>query len=379
MFKPTDAYLLGYYGQHNTGDDALLYASAWAARHYLGCKKLKVSVFGDKHYDAIAKSQGPTFFKGHERLKHYHIAATSKRLIIGGGSVFHSERDIQLKRHLIGLANPKKSMAVGVSIGPFANTAAERACQLFLNECGFIGVRDKYSLDYAKHLAPNAKVQLTFDLAPALLCQKNLTSADIPKRGVALNFCQRAVNAFGDTNTREEQQRVEKACDLIEKIWIATHEPIYLVDFNGHPRFGDHLVHAQILSRLNPKVQVSQVPYFHNPLQLLQTLQRFKSLLCMRLHAAIFGYLTETPTYILNYHEKCQHWSEQIGLSQDCLFDACQFDAGDVADTVIHGLEYGAEKPSLPVKTAVEKSMLNWSEHYDAHTVFGSNTTLQQA
>ena len=33
-----DAYLCGYYGMENSGDDALLYATAWGARNFLGAK-----------------------------------------------------------------------------------------------------------------------------------------------------------------------------------------------------------------------------------------------------------------------------------------------------------------------------------------------------
>jgi polysaccharide pyruvyl transferase WcaK-like protein len=42
MFKKHDAYLVGYYGMRNSGDDALMYATAWAAKNILGCNNTKV-------------------------------------------------------------------------------------------------------------------------------------------------------------------------------------------------------------------------------------------------------------------------------------------------------------------------------------------------
>lgn len=379
MFKPNDAYLLGYYGKRNAGDDALLYASAWAAKHYLNCKKIKVSVFGESQHDHLAEPLNPTFFRGHERLQHYKVAITSKRLIIGGGSVFHTERDIQLKRHLIGLTNRNKSLAVGVSIGPFDNVATEKACQGFLNEVGFIGVRDQESYDIARSLAPKAHVKLTFDLAPALLQQQPKLTEQHPRAGIAVNFCQVATDAFGNTDTNAEELRIERACELISNCWQQTGEHVSLLDFNNHNEFGDHLVHQKIMARLASHIPVSHIRYSNDPIGLLKLTGTFKAMIGMRLHATIFSYLTETPTVALQYHNKCKNWSEQILHPEQYQFDANDFDPLYVTSSLTKGLNVKDMKAHLAVDTAVQRSLSNWSTSHDTYTVFNRNTALQQA
>ena len=43
MFKQFNAYIVGYYGMHNTGDDALLYSARWASHHLLGSENNLIS------------------------------------------------------------------------------------------------------------------------------------------------------------------------------------------------------------------------------------------------------------------------------------------------------------------------------------------------
>jgi polysaccharide pyruvyl transferase WcaK-like protein len=118
MFKRTNAYIVGYYGMHNTGDDALLYAARWASHHLLASKSNIVSSASnsksEEFGDIKAMSQG--LFRGHQRLVHYKNALQSEKIIFGGGSVLHTQTDIQLKRHLIALAGREHSRCVGVGL-----------------------------------------------------------------------------------------------------------------------------------------------------------------------------------------------------------------------------------------------------------------------
>jgi polysaccharide pyruvyl transferase WcaK-like protein len=41
--KKYDAYLVGYYGMKNSGDDALMYATAWGAQNYFDVQKAIIS------------------------------------------------------------------------------------------------------------------------------------------------------------------------------------------------------------------------------------------------------------------------------------------------------------------------------------------------
>jgi polysaccharide pyruvyl transferase WcaK-like protein len=362
MFKQYHAYLTGYYGMQNTGDDVLLYTTRWASHHFLGDTRSKVSSAGLIKCDEFGDIQpmSKSRFRGHQRLSHYKNALQSEKVIFGGGSVLHSSKDIEFKRHLIKLAGRKASRAVGVGIGPFESTEAEKACANFLNECGFTGVRDPESLAIAQAIAPNANVKLTFDLAPIMLCHQTNRLVDIERNGIMFNFCQQAVDPFGNVNQDNEQNRLDMAVAAIEQTWQQTQESIFLLDFNNHSQFGDFSIHQQIMSRVSSDVSITHIAYDPNPFKVLQRIAGFKATVSMRLHSAIMSFMANTPALSINYHKKCRSWCEQIGVPETYQFDAQNIVPKQLSQQLKEGVGTGFAKPTMKPKEAVEAALLNW-------------------
>lgn len=365
MFKKYDAYLVGYYGMKNSGDDALMYATAWAAKNLLDCQKNIVGLYGDYNRDTLTDSVLPLHFDqkfpGQNRLLQYKTAIQSKRIIFGGGSVLHSETDINQKRHLMALSNAKKSLAVGVGIGPFNSTGAEKACANFLNECGSIGVRDEASLDVAQCIAPNANVHKTFDLAPLLLSSKDYSVQSNARSGIALTLCSVAIDAMGNTDKGQEQARFDKLAELITTLYAKTGEPITLVEFNGHRVLGDWHINNSILKRLHPSIPVTVKHYEPNPLTVLNDLSGYKAILSMRLHGSILGYLANTPVFSINYHRKCKGWCDDINMPEDYQIDLFNLNVQNIVKNISQGITRGFQQSTLTVESALKNSLANWS------------------
>lgn len=362
MFKRFNAYIVGYYGMQNTGDDALLYAARWASHHLLSSKRNLVSSASDSISEEFGniKAIPEGLFRGHQRLSHYKNALQSEKIIFGGGSVLHTETDIQFKRHLIALAGRKQSRCVGVGLGPFTSLGAEKACAQFLSECGFIGVRDQQSYDIAKYLCPEANVKLTFDLAPAMLCHEQNKLVEIERSGIMFNFCQQAIDAFGNVDEKIELKRIQSAVESIEKTWLETGEPIYLVDFNGHSRFSDYQVHHKIIEQLSVLIPVTHVTYDPNPFRVLQRIAGFKASVCMRLHASIMSFMANTPSISINYHNKCKSWSGQIGMAKEYQFDALEVCSDKLSNALIKGIGTQFALPHMTTQEAIDATLLNW-------------------
>lgn len=380
--KVHDAYIVGYYGMENSGDDALMTASIIGAQKYLNAKSVLVSTSNPDLFNQfgvelnLLKTQ--QLFKGQNRLIHYQGAAKSKRIIFGGGSVFHSFADINMKRQMLKLSDARKSLAVGVGLGPFEDKAAEQECAKFLNECGFIGVRDAHSLKIAKDIAPKANVKLTFDLAAALLIASNAESSQPPllvqshslntvKRtnGVLINLCPVPVDAFGNVDQNQQDLQLDKTAKVIENIWKNTQMPISLLSMNGHSQHGDQQLAIQLQDRLGLKVQVTLLPYQPDPIEMLKIISEYRVFISSRLHGCVFGYLTQTPVIALNYHIKGQQWCEHIGQPHKYRFDALSFDPNTLIQGVLQGLENGFTTPALAVNDAIKQSLSNWSNHYE--------------
>jgi polysaccharide pyruvyl transferase WcaK-like protein len=380
MFKKYDAYLVGYYGMRNSGDDALMFATAWAAKNILGCKNTKVGLYGDYTRETQSDNQLSLKFNqqfpGQNRLLHYKTAIQSKRIIFGGGSVLHSETDINLKRQLMSLANQKKSLAVGVGIGPFNSVAAEKACAKFLNECGYVGVRDNASLGIAQSIAPHANVHKTFDLAPLLLCSNQYKPTVNERQGIALTLCSVAIDAIGKTDTTKEEKRVEQFVQLITKLYAQTGEPITLIEFNGHKVLGDWKINNNIIARLDKNIQVTIKKYDPNPIALLNNLSGYKAILSMRLHGAILGYLANTPVLSINYHSKCKGWCEEVGMPEDYQIDLFNLNIEKIVSQITEGVSTKFQQPTLSVDRALTNSLSNWSIQNEQPKFYSRYSTI---
>lgn len=360
------SFLVGYYGMLNTGDDALLNATAWGAKRFLNAEGFHLNAprpvtlsSNETLPDCLVEKQ---LFPAQNRLRQYKAAIDSNRVIFGGGSVLHNARDINLKRHLMRLSSGRHHLALGVGLGPFVDSKAEKACRSFLQECQFVGVRDAQSYDIAQSIAPEANVELTFDLAPQLLAMPGAGLLDVERRGIAVCLCPRE-RLSGDLEA--ESERLKLLASALDTIHLFTQEKIYFVDFNGHPALGDKQVHQELASILSPETAHAFIEYNANPLLVLQRMASFKSVISMRLHAAVFGFLTNTPVVSLNYHRKCNAWGEQIGMPEEYLFDASEFDPRVLANQVCLGISEGFKRSEMSVEKALELSMTNWSMCYD--------------
>lgn len=380
MIKKYDAYLVGYYGMKNSGDDALMYATAWAAKHLIGCDSSKVGLYGDHMRDtqsvhklALKFNQQ---FPGQNRLLHYKTALQSKRIIFGGGSVLHSETDINLKRQLMSLSSPKNSLAVGVGIGPFTSISAEKSCAKFLNECGYIGVRDNESFAIAQSIAPKANVKKTFDLAPLLLCSSKVQPQNIERKGIALCLCSVATNAMGQTDKVSEEKRFEQFAQLITQLYKKTSEPITLIEFNGHSYLGDWRINNNIVARLNNNIPVTIKAYEPNPIALLKNLSSYKAILSMRLHGSILGYLANTPVLSINYHGKCKGWCEEVGIPKDYQINLSTIDIESIVNQISQGLSTSFTPPTLSIEVALKKSLSNWSIKNETYKFYSNYSAI---
>jgi polysaccharide pyruvyl transferase WcaK-like protein len=380
MFKKYDAHIVGYYGMQNSGDDALMHATAWGAKNLLQKQSTSLGLYSFANQSVPVTRQYQLKynqkFPGQNRLTQYKAALQSKAIIFGGGSVLHSESDINFKRHLMTLAGARQSRAMGVGIGPFQSIAAEKSCADFLNECGFVGVRDQISFDIAKSLAPNAKVKKTFDLAPLLLCAKPQKIASAPRTGIALSLCSVAINPMGKIDHNAERKRIDDFCQLISKVYKHTGQAITLIEFNGHAALGDWQINNAIVTRLQKKIPIMVKKYNPDPFAVMADLASYKAIISMRLHGSILAYLANTPVLSINYHSKCQGWCQQIGLAENYQFNLQNFDVEGLKKELEQGLNTGFVSPSLAVSRALESALSNWSISHEQAKFYSNYSAI---
>ncbi len=358
-----DALLVGFYGMQNTGDDMLMAAAAAGAKRVFSAINMAATAPLGSDSPALMGlnciQSRQQHYKGQDRLLKYRAAWRSRHIVIGGGSVLHTRKDIDQKRHYLTLAATNRHIAAGVGIGPFVDRGAEKACAEFLNRCAFTGVRDRDSLEIARSIAPSANVALTFDLAPGLRFEQAFENALAPQRENAIGIALCPAERFhGDLAA--EARRMRAIAGAVRRYAQESGCEVRLIDFNGHSHLGDHQVHTELLAGLEG-VPARIISYHANPYKAITEISRLQSIIAMRLHAAVFAYLSETPCVALNYHPKCHNWCRDIGhhVNFSC-------DSGDVDSewllARLTDIAAGAYIPaSLALSSAAAKANENWS------------------
>jgi polysaccharide pyruvyl transferase WcaK-like protein len=358
--------LSGYYGMHNTGDDALLAVAAWGVRQFLAPDRIFVNVACPPEFKG-AEYLTPIYspeqrFKYENRLRGYGAALISKSVVYGGGSLFHTSSGIRSNINQLRLAGKGPHYAVGVGLGPFRTGEDERTCAEFLRRLEFIGLRDQESFDIAQSIAPGVRSEKTFDLAPLLLRAVGL-SIDNPgftdgRKGIGFSLCDYERFLHGDVS--REAARRDKLIDALRLLDPAAFEELVFIDFNGHPFYGDGKLHEEIAGQLGNRFKIRHVPYCPNPIKMLREIASLRIIVAMRLHAAVFGYLAQTPTIMLSYHPKCDGWASDIGLPQEYVFDSVEFDPEQLVQCISNTLSKPEQGIKLPVAEAERMALKNW-------------------
>ncbi|ABA89042.2 pyruvyltransferase superfamily protein [Syntrophotalea carbinolica DSM 2380] len=361
------AFLYGYYGMKNTGDDALLSVCNWGVRKYLKVQKVfatstKINnpYLGDG-FSPVYRSK--VFLRGENSLRAYLAASLSSSVVFGGGSVFHTAKYINKMAQFVKFAGKGLHFAVGVGVGPFRDLNAERACAKLFNNLSFVGVRDQLSFDIVTDICPNIRCEKTFDLAPLLplLSSNNLNSKinTQPKKGIGFALCDYESFVGGDTK-REiiRREKIKKFIDLLDPNEV---QELIFIDFNGHYKFGDHKIHNEIIGKIDKRFKVTHISYHSNPGIALRAISNLRAMVAMRLHSAIFSYVVNIPSIILSYHEKCNQWANDIGVPSSCLFDSVSFDPSELSDSVRLILDGKIPGPILSPSKALELAFKNWT------------------
>lgn len=359
------ALLVGYYGYMNAGDDAFVLVSDWALRSYLGVERL--SLYAETSL-AFAPSLRPIFHPALWRpalkaMRQAHALARTvgvPHVVFGGGSVFQNDEPNRDYLVFLNCAGPGPHFATGVSIGPFRTAAAERSCARILRRLEFVGVRDRISMERARALAPRTRVEQTFDLG-VLLDRASCLHSGLPgrRRGLGIALCN--YERFSGGPVAEESRRIRVTVETVRAIAAeGLNDEVVLLEFNGHPRFGDRQVNAALREGLTPHVALREVRYDSDPVGLYREVAGLGCLLAMRLHASVFGYCTGTPVLNLAYHEKCMEWASRIGAGEELVLPTREL-SGRRLEEALRRLILQPSPPALPLSVAVSQALRNWS------------------
>jgi polysaccharide pyruvyl transferase WcaK-like protein len=243
---------------------------------------------------------------------------------------------------------------IGVSVGPFTSNTDALKVKSFIERFDYLSVRDNASYSIVKEFNLDLPVIMAGDLAGAFQITYDMsdekTQQNLPIIGVALcNF----ESFMGQDSDVENKRNLALIAGTIQAAKNCDAK-VYVFSLNNHPEFGDDGL-AKVLCK---KLLIAGIEYRlirnseHSIDDIWRQIANCDAFLSVRLHGAIVAYLSDIPFALVEYHQKCTDFLEDIG--QDDHYKL----AGDINDsaTVCHTIERLLSTRNYPKMTTAEYS-----------------------
>jgi polysaccharide pyruvyl transferase WcaK-like protein len=369
MTRQTDSWLLvGHFGGHNTGDDAMLSGLVQGCSPALRRRLLVVSKGGAlpppvalAGVTAISPQTRPVL----------RALWNSHGLALGGGSHFHDDyAPARLLRHVRYMARfvvltllarllGKRVVWLGQGIGPLDYPPTRLLTAVGARLCRHISVRERASYQELTQWVPTARLTHAFDLA-ALLAE------DEPRVQPTSSPLLLGMSVLSVQHTRTGGPQAEQLfwprlqAALVQVFTQQTGLRVRLFVIRGGQREDDFAATVRLyraLTAIDP-ARVEIVPYLDDPRLTLHKLRECGAFIATRFHAGVLAYLAGCRLLLLAYHRKLSDLAHEIGLAAQ----ACVPVAPDITETLlverIEGLlsQDAGYQPTLPVSTATARA-----------------------
>jgi polysaccharide pyruvyl transferase WcaK-like protein len=333
----------GYYGMDNFGDDLFgAICSAATRAYWRGEPRLAgPAIVGvdsrytmPRWYPASVYGAGGALGKASRLYSFARALHGADVLVMGGGSVITARESFRKPMMLSAHRRGKVQLAaVGVSIGPFEDAAAEASVADFIQRFAYLSVRDRRSYELALKMGLHGKVHHGRDLAGLLPLLVPLSRAGSGAAGeagtmrIGIALCNYGeASGYAAPDKRMLQSTMAAA---LAKLGRERPLQIDVFSLNEHDRHGDRaLAHAfrEQLGRHGLGVRVLNYRGL-GPVAMAQEIGRCDAFVSARLHGAIVAYLQGVPFAIIDYHPKCNDFADDIGLPSSQRITAQRQDA----------------------------------------------------
>jgi polysaccharide pyruvyl transferase WcaK-like protein len=309
----------GYYGYENMGDDAFGLISIWGGKRFWKCNTLSLlSNKGPIINNISIKYELPEKqnYKGQYLLYIFFKILKSDILILSGGSILgHKPKFATVGWLYYAMLRIKLSRmgAIGVSIGPFKKQSDYLFVQEQLKKFKFLVLRDVKSYQLALSMQLPYKPVLASDLAFLLadMYPNKILKKTNKKKIIGISLCHYERYVNGDISNEE---RREKAIEngLLEILNISDIQFHFFI-INGNDKIGDKEITKTMIRKLSLKSsQYKIIDYSSNTINMLEKIRECDIVFTTRLHGAIFSAAMNIPSILVEYHEKCTNYLNDI-------------------------------------------------------------------
>lgn len=303
----------GYYGMGNFGDDlfgsvCLEQVLRWANIDDVALVCPPIEDIAGKalipgRLARIYRSAGPG--GGALRLGSQLIARRRfDLLVVGGGSLFKDRRGVVALADRFSGGRAARA-AIGVSIGPFVNGAAEARVREHLKGYDYVSVRDEQSREWIEAQSFTFPWRSAGDLVGAMAFPRL-------KGRAGIGFAPLGSGGSEPGDGSPVAKFYDHLLVELRKVAIEHDEAVELfvlqagVDELWTSWFADGLAEHGVTIRVHNRALLSS-------LALTQRIGACRAMISGRLHGAIVAYLQQVPTVLIEYEAKCSGFLDDIG------------------------------------------------------------------
>ncbi|QCR31889.1 polysaccharide pyruvyl transferase family protein [Lysinibacillus sp. SGAir0095] len=331
----------GYYGMQNYGDDLFVVASTFAAKRYWDMYP-EVSIIGSP-IDNLDVNFSVThlrkLYAGHNFVSKLYRTAImvnsfiqNELVVLSGGSTISSDSSNKMRKlqNMLAEKGISKIAAIGVSIGPFTTKKDIDDAKAFINNFSFLSVRDKFSYNLLHDLEIKIPYVYGKDLAGLipLLYPYKIEKDDKSNKVLGISLCN--YESFLGKDESIEKKRNLAIFNAIKKITDTYRESITIkiCVLNTHPIKGDMKISSELVEFLGENFSKVKIVYHESdPIKMWNEISECDAFFSVRLHGGISAFLLDIPFALVEYHNKCSDFLDDILQPSDLKISKKEHDS----------------------------------------------------
>jgi polysaccharide pyruvyl transferase CsaB len=317
-------FLTGYYGFHNTGDEAILTSIVHDLRALDPTLQITAT---SAEPEITAATHNIQAIRWSDTLAMVSAVRMADLVIVGGGGIFHDywgfdPNALLTDNHwgiafytapaVLGSLYGKPVMLYGIGVGPLLSDHGKRFTKVAADAAQVITVRDAGSKDMLEALGvcPD-KIRVTADPVFAFAAVRQLRNeANSGKTVIGVALRPWEVGVYPSFWGRE----VARGLDLLLQNEAIRVELIPFQRLTGSE--DDLAIARRVRDLMMQKDRVAVVEHDLSPAEIVDRIASCELLIGMRLHSLIFAMLAGVPALALSYDAKVDHVMDRTGLQQ---------------------------------------------------------------
>lgn len=361
----------GYYGAMNSGDDAFIEVSTWGASKFWSADEHLVfaSKLPEIEAEALNYSPHSSYFKFAHAITDIFL---SDFFVSAGGSTFHSAlkaTDLRTYAKIKKILSLKgKTGAIGISLGPYRDSKAEKNTVKYLETLDFLALRDNRSYEIACSYNLHCPVVNAFDLAALLPNVYGYHTDDTlgflqktrrTRKLIGVSLCNFESYTGGDN--QKELKRNNFLISLLRELQKNENIKFRFFVFNGNPKIGDVELTKQAIISLNlASDKFELVPYLANVKLTFDKVSECDALISTRLHASVFACYAKVPFFLVEYHQKCTDFLDGVGQYEKYRLYDGDVEVSKSANEIVSVLN-GSHRQPIFLEETIKKALLNFT------------------